>query len=90
MAQRSGRAELQAAEASLHSQPVPLLVIAAGSSDVPGLATGAFADAEKHFAQSVSGAQFELVPDAHHYVMAERPQAVADRIASWLDAELKT
>jgi pimeloyl-ACP methyl ester carboxylesterase len=35
-------------------------------------------------------AQFELVPDARHYVMAERPEAVADRIATWLDAELKT
>jgi pimeloyl-ACP methyl ester carboxylesterase len=87
-AQRSGRADLQAAEASLQSQPVPLLVIAAGSSDVPGVPAGAFADAEKHFAETVSGAQFELIPDARHYVMAERPQAVADLIGAWLEAKL--
>jgi pimeloyl-ACP methyl ester carboxylesterase len=65
---------------------VPLLVIAAGASDVPELPPGAFAGAERTFAGAVPGAQFRLVPEAHHYLMAEQPQTVADLMHAWLTA----
>lgn len=86
MAQRSGRTDIKTAEATLQIRPVPLFVLAAGASDVPDLPPGAFADAEHQFADSVPGAQFKLIPGAHHYLMAEQPQLVADLTRVWLNS----
>jgi pimeloyl-ACP methyl ester carboxylesterase len=88
VAQQSGRPELAAAETVLQRHPVPLLVIAAGASNVPDLPPGAFAAAERAFADAVpgAGAQFKLVPEARHYLMAEQPQTVADLVQVWLTA----
>jgi pimeloyl-ACP methyl ester carboxylesterase len=86
VAQRSGGAEIKVAEATLKIRPVPLLVLAAGASDVPDLPPGAFVDAEREFADSVPGAQFKLIARAHHYLMAEQPQIVTELTRVWLDS----
>lgn len=84
VARQSGGSELAGAETALQQHPLPLLVIAAGASDVPDLPPGAFAAAERAFAETVPGAQFTLVPEARHYLMAEQPQTVADLMQAWL------
>jgi pimeloyl-ACP methyl ester carboxylesterase len=77
----SASAELREAEARLHG---PLLAIAAGGSDVPGLPPGAFAAALEHLVQRQPGATYVLVPGAGHYVQAEQPGAVTQAILQWL------
>jgi pimeloyl-ACP methyl ester carboxylesterase len=78
----SALAELRAAEAGLH---VPLLVISAEQTDVPGLPAGAFVTAEKALADRIANSQYVLIPGAkHHYIMADHSQAVIDAIEAWL------
>jgi pimeloyl-ACP methyl ester carboxylesterase len=81
VALQSAGAEVRAAESRL---TMPLLIIAAGNSDVPGLPVGAFAGAAKALAGRVPNATYVLIPGAKHYVQAEQPQAVADAIEAWL------
>jgi pimeloyl-ACP methyl ester carboxylesterase len=81
--------ELRAAEAVLGSGRVPVLAIGAGATDVPQLPAGAFADAQRAFAARTPGADFALVPDARHYVMAEQPEEVARLIQGWSTARVR-
>jgi pimeloyl-ACP methyl ester carboxylesterase len=81
VAAASAGAELRAAEVGLRS---PLLLIAAGRTDVPGLRAGAFQAALKALAERKPGAAYVLIPDATHYVQANHPQAVIDAIESWI------
>lgn len=83
LAAQSVPAELRAAEARL---TMPLLVIAAGESDVPGVPAGAFQGAAAAFAGRHPQAAYVLVPDAPHYVQATHPDAVAGAIERWLAA----
>ena len=81
--------DLRAAEAVLGSARVPVLAIGAGATDVPQLPAGAFADAQRAFAARTPGAEFALVPDARHYVMAEQPEEVARLIRTWSTARAR-
>ena len=82
----SARPDLQAAEATLASADLPVLIIAAGATDVPQLPPGAFLDAQRTFAARLPSAELVIVPDARHYVMAERPAEVADHLQLWLQS----
>jgi pimeloyl-ACP methyl ester carboxylesterase len=81
VAQRSAGAELRAAEPLMRG---PLLVIAAGQSDVPGLPAGAFVRAEQALSERKPHSTYVVVPGAGHYVQAERPAAVVGAIERWL------
>jgi len=83
LAAQGGAAELRAAEDRL---VMPLLVIAAGASDVPELPPGAFQHAAAAFAQRHPQAQYVVVPGAPHYLQATHPQAVVTAIEAWLRA----
>jgi pimeloyl-ACP methyl ester carboxylesterase len=74
-------AELRAAEQRL---TMPLLVIAAGECDVPGLPNDAFQAAAAAFAQRHPQAEFVLIPGAPHYVQATHPEQVSATIQRWL------
>jgi pimeloyl-ACP methyl ester carboxylesterase len=76
---------LRAAEDTLRSGRVPVLVIGAGATDVPQLPAGAFLDAQRAFVDRIPSAQFARVADARHYVMAERPQDVTRIVQTWLE-----
>jgi pimeloyl-ACP methyl ester carboxylesterase len=84
LAAQSVPAELRAAEARL---TVPLLVIAAGKCDVPGLPEGAFQEAAAAFARRHPQAEYVVIPGAPHYVQATHPGEVAATMTRWL-AEL--
>jgi pimeloyl-ACP methyl ester carboxylesterase len=88
IAARSALQELRGAEATLASGRVPVLVIGAGATDVPQLPKGAFVEAQRAFAERTPGAEFALVPDARHYVMAERPEVVAGLVETWAAARV--
>jgi pimeloyl-ACP methyl ester carboxylesterase len=75
-------AELRAVEGRLTT---PLLVIAAGACDVPGLPPGAFQEAAAAFAERHPQATYVLIPDAPHYVHATHPAEVSAAITDWLD-----
>jgi pimeloyl-ACP methyl ester carboxylesterase len=74
-------AELRAAEARL---TMPLLVIAAGECDVPGLPDGAFQAAAAAFSQRHPQAEFVVIAGAPHYVQATHPAEVTATIERWL------
>ncbi|MGE5072797.1 MAG: alpha/beta fold hydrolase [Anaerolineae bacterium] len=76
--------ELRAAEPRLD---MPLLIIAAGKSNVMNLGVGAFASASKELTDRKPNATFLLFANAKHYIQAEQPQALAAAIESWLDAQ---
>lgn len=82
LAAASVPAELRAAEEHLR---VPLLVIAAGACDVPGLPPGAFQAAAAAFAERHPQATYVLIPGAPHYVQATHPVEVSVAITGWLD-----
>jgi pimeloyl-ACP methyl ester carboxylesterase len=82
LAAQSVPAELLAADARL---TMPLLVIAAGACDVPGLPAGAFQAAAAAFAEQHPQATYVLIPDAPHYVHATHPAEVSAAIKDWLD-----
>ncbi|NTU81140.1 MAG: hypothetical protein HGA45_17450 [Chloroflexales bacterium] len=63
---------------------MPLLVIAAGACDVPGLPAGAFQQAAAAFAARHPHAEYVLIPDAPHYVQATHPASVSAAIEGWL------
>jgi pimeloyl-ACP methyl ester carboxylesterase len=81
LAAQSVPAELRAAEERL---TMPLLVIAAGACDVPGLPEGAFQEAAAAFASRQPQAQYVVIPGAPHYVQATHPTEVATTINRWL------
>jgi pimeloyl-ACP methyl ester carboxylesterase len=83
VALQSAGTELRAAEAKL---TMPLLIIAADKSDVPGVAVGAFAVSARALADSKPNSTYVLITGAKHYVQAEQPQAVVDAIEAWLAA----
>ncbi len=83
LAAQSVPAELRAAEAQL---TMPLLVIAAGASDVPGLPVGAFQEAAAAFAGRHPQAEYVVIAGAPHYVQATHPGEVAGAIERWLAA----
>jgi pimeloyl-ACP methyl ester carboxylesterase len=85
VAANSGGQRLRAAEDILRSGGVPMLVIGAGATDVPQLPAGAFLDAQRALVDRIPGAQFAVVADARHYVMAERPQDVTQIVQTWLE-----
>lgn len=78
---------LRAAEEVLRERGVPVLIIGAGATDVPQLPVGAFSDAQRAFARQIPGAEFVLIADARHYVMAERSAEVSGVIQTWLSAQ---
>jgi pimeloyl-ACP methyl ester carboxylesterase len=82
LAAASVPAELRAAEERLRA---PLLVIAAGACDVPGLPPGAFPAAAAAFAERHPQATYLLIPGAPHYVQATHPVEVSAAITDWLD-----
>jgi pimeloyl-ACP methyl ester carboxylesterase len=86
VAASSAGPQLRAAEEVLRAGRVPVLVIGAGATDVPQLPAGAFGDAQRAFAQQIPGAEFVVVADARHYVMAERPDEVSGLLGTWLEA----
>ena len=73
--------ELRTAEINLHP---PLLIIAAGQSNVPGLPIGEFARAARALSERKPGSVYVLIPDASHYVQADHPKEVISTIESWL------
>jgi pimeloyl-ACP methyl ester carboxylesterase len=81
LAQQSMAVELRAAERKL---TMPLLIIAAGQSNVMGIGVGAFAQSAKALADRTPTATYVLVPGAKHDVHAEQPQVVSDAIETWL------
>lgn len=81
LAAQSVPAELRAAEARL---TMPLLVIAAGESDVPGLPAGAFQGAAAAFASRHPQAEYVVIPGAPHYVQATHPEELAGAMERWL------
>lgn len=81
LAAQSVPTDLRAAEERLD---MPLLVIAAGASDVPELPAGAFQDAAVAFAARHSQAAHVVVLGAPHYVQATHPGEVAAAIEGWL------
>jgi pimeloyl-ACP methyl ester carboxylesterase len=99
LAMRSGSAALMqiSAEGALAAQSVPselrraeerltmpLLVIAAGASDVPGLPAGAFQAAAAAFATRHLQAVYVVISGAPHYVQASHPAEVVSAIEHWL------
>jgi pimeloyl-ACP methyl ester carboxylesterase len=89
VAASSAAPQLRAAEMVLRDGGVPVLVIGAGATDVPQLPTGAFLDAQRAFAEHIPGAEFVVVADARHYVMAERADEVASVLRTWLTARAR-
>lgn len=81
LAAESVPAELRVAEKRL---TMPLLVIAAGACDVPGLPEGAFQEAAAAFARRHPQAQYVVIPGAPHYVQATHPAEVSAAIEGWL------
>lgn len=81
LAAQSVPTELRAAEERL---TMPLLVIAAGASDVPGLPAGAFEGSASAFAHRHPQAQYVVIPGAPHYVQATHPVEVSAAIEDWL------
>jgi pimeloyl-ACP methyl ester carboxylesterase len=74
-------ADLRAAEQRLD---MPLLIIAAGKSNVMNLGVGVFANSAKELSDRKPNSTFILIPDAKHYIQAEQPQVVIDAIETWL------
>jgi pimeloyl-ACP methyl ester carboxylesterase len=83
VAQQSMAEDLRVAEQKLD---MPLLIIAAGKSNVMNLGVGAFAKAAKELSERKPNSTYIHVPDAKHYVQAEEPQVVIDAIEAWLAA----
>lgn len=81
LAAQSVPAELRTAEARL---TMPLLVLAAGECDVPGIPAGAFQEAAAAFASRHPQADYVVIPGAPHYVQATHPGAVVEAIDRWL------
>ena len=81
VAQQSMDEELRAAEPMLN---MPLLIIAAGKSNVMGLGIGAFAKSAKDLSERKPNSTYVLLPDARHYIQAEQPKILVDEIESWL------
>ncbi len=75
-------AELREAEAKL---AVPMLLIGAAQSDVPGLPKGQLARSLQAMAGRRQRASFVLVPEARHYPHADQPEVVAEAIMTWLE-----
>jgi pimeloyl-ACP methyl ester carboxylesterase len=84
VAARSAGPQLRAAEDVLRARRVPLLVIGAGATDVPQLPAGAFLDAQRALVERIPSAELTVVPDAGHYVMAQRPHEVRGVIETWV------
>jgi pimeloyl-ACP methyl ester carboxylesterase len=81
LAAQSVPAELRAAEPRL---TMPLLVLAAGACDVPGLPAGAFQEAAAAFASRHPQAEYIVIAGAPHYVQATHPGEVVGAIERWL------
>jgi pimeloyl-ACP methyl ester carboxylesterase len=81
IAEQSMAADLRTAEEKLD---MPLLIIAAGKSNVMNLGVGVFAKAAKELSERKPNSTYILVPDAKHYIQAEQPQVVIDAIEGWL------
>jgi pimeloyl-ACP methyl ester carboxylesterase len=85
VAQQSAGVELREAEAGLH---VPLLLVGAGRSEVPGLPVGAFAEALQALARRKPDARYVLIPDGSHFVFTDHPAVVAATVQDWLRSGL--
>jgi pimeloyl-ACP methyl ester carboxylesterase len=81
IAEQTMAADLRAAEEKLD---MPLLIIAAGKSNVMNLGVGAFAKSAKELAERKPNSTYILVPDSKHYIQAEQPQILIDAIETWL------
>jgi pimeloyl-ACP methyl ester carboxylesterase len=81
VAQQTMAADLRAAEQKLD---MPMLIIAAGRSNVMNLGVGAFAKSAKELSERKPNSTYILVPDAKHYIQAEQPQVVIEAIETWL------
>jgi pimeloyl-ACP methyl ester carboxylesterase len=81
VAQQTMGADLRAAEPKLD---MPLLIIAAGKSNVMNLGVGVFAKSAKELSERRPNSTYILVPDAKHYIQAEQPQVVINAIETWL------
>lgn len=81
VAELSMAEDLRLAEQKLD---MPLLIIAAGKSNVMKLGIGVFAKAAKELSERKQNSTYILVPDAKHYIQAEQPQAVINAIETWL------
>jgi len=81
VAQQSMAEELSAAEPKLK---MPLLIIAAGKSNVMSLGVGTFAKYAKELSERKPNSTFVLLPDARHYIQVEQSKVLVDEIESWL------
>lgn len=63
---------------------MPLLIIAAGKSNVMNLSVGAFAKSAKELSERKPNSTYILVLDSKHYIQAEQPQILIDAIETWL------
>ena len=73
--------DLRAAEEKLN---MPLLIIAAGQSNVMNLGVGTFAKSAKELSERKPNSTYVSIPNAKHYIQAEQPQVVIDAIEAWL------
>lgn len=74
-------AALHDASGALASVRAPTLVLAAGEDPVMGTA------GPRALAEGIAGARFEVIEGAGHDVTAERPEAVASRVAAFFGAD---
>ena len=61
---------------------VPLLIIAAGKNGLPEEAN--FLQSLKHLAATHPQTTYQEIEGAHHYLMAQHPETVADWMRAWL------
>lgn len=75
--------ELRQAELDMQA---PLLIIAAGNSELPEAEQ--FLQALQNLHERYHSSTIVMVPDAKHYVIASHPALVAETIADWIQKEV--
>ena len=78
-----GGSHTEALLAAEQAMSAPLLIIAAGASDVPEGED--FVESLASLAERYPYASYHLIPDAPHYVMVTNPEETAELIESWID-----
>jgi pimeloyl-ACP methyl ester carboxylesterase len=83
LAARNAAEALAAAEQNMDA---PMLIIAAGNSELPE--SDVLLESLQDLAERNEDSTFQLVADARHYIIASHPQFVADAIQEWVQASL--
>ncbi|MEZ4408395.1 MAG: alpha/beta fold hydrolase [Polyangiales bacterium] len=81
MLKHAAAAALHDASGALTSVRAPTLVLAAGEDPVMGTA------GPRALAEGIADARFEVIEGAGHDLTAERPEAVASRVAAFFGAD---